>query len=63
VGLVAEPGAELLYRDWISVEDRIGNRPGVMAVMEQLRQITAEQGRQMTAETGQVIAAVLESGA
>jgi DNA-binding SARP family transcriptional activator len=61
VGLVAEPGAQLLYRDWIKAEDRSGNRPGVMAVIEQLRQVTAEHDRPLEAESAQAIAAVCKA--
>jgi DNA-binding SARP family transcriptional activator len=62
LGLDVEPAAELLYQDWIKLEDRAGNPAGVRNIIEQLNRINARLGVDMEEQTEQTIAEVLRRG-
>ncbi|WP_216311748.1 AfsR/SARP family transcriptional regulator [Streptomyces nanshensis] len=58
-GLSVSDGDEVLYQDWMLIEDAAGNRPGVYTAIEQLQAANRRLGLTIRPETEAVIAGIL----
>ncbi|MFB7749954.1 LysM peptidoglycan-binding domain-containing protein [Streptomyces sp. NPDC056121] len=58
-GLDIDDTAEILYQDWMLIEDQAGNRPGVSAAYETLRKINQRLDIGMESETEKVFDTIM----
>ncbi|MGX1542578.1 bacterial transcriptional activator domain-containing protein [Streptomyces adustus] len=61
VGLDIDEHAELLYRDWIRIEDAAGNRPGLHTAITRVQHLTHTLDAPLQPETQQLIQQLLHA--
>ncbi|MEU5436423.1 LysM peptidoglycan-binding domain-containing protein [Streptomyces sp. NPDC020719] len=61
-GLDVDESAELLYRDWMRIEDAAGNRPGLFTASTRLQQVSRANRCPLDPETEQLIDSLLGPG-